>query len=61
MNELEIKGTIRTLYKLLTPKAQEEIRGEINNNKTKSHSELYKEIKARIDNKYGKNKKSPTP
>lgn len=52
MNELEIKGTIRTLYKLLTPKAQEEIRGEINNNKPKTKSELYKEIKSVIDIKY---------
>lgn len=58
MNEPSMIETIRTLYNLLTPKGQEKIRGEINRNKPKTHNELYREIKARIDIKYP-NKKSP--
>lgn len=60
MNNLSLMETIRTLYNLLTPKGQEKIRGEINLKQPKTHSELYREIKARIDVKYPtKIKKSP--
>lgn len=52
MNDISLMETIRTLYNLLTPKGQEKIRGEINLKKPKTHDELYKEIKARIDAKY---------
>lgn len=58
MNDASLMETIRTLYNLLTPKGQEKIRGEINLNKPKTDSELYKEIKARIDIKYPNKKAS---
>lgn len=59
MNDASIIETIRTLYKILSPKGQDKIRGEINRNKPKTHDELYREIKARIDAKYPNNKKVP--
>lgn len=61
MNDSELIGTIRTLFNLLTPKGKDKIKSEINRNKSKTHDELYREIKARIDKKYPtKPKKAPS-